>query len=81
MRTATPSVRYTFNLEDQDVELPAGPAPLVGLPALGGASMLRSLDLIADLRRARAVRFGDPYEWLALRRRRAQIAARRALEP
>jgi hypothetical protein len=41
---------------------------------------LRNPDLLAELRRARAARFADRYEWLALRRRRAQIAARRALE-
>ena len=46
--------------------------------ALRGA--LRNHDLVADLRRARAARFADRYEWLALRRRRAQIAARHALE-
>jgi hypothetical protein len=41
---------------------------------------LRNADLVADLRRARAARFADRYEWLGLRRRRAQIAARHALE-
>jgi hypothetical protein len=41
---------------------------------------LRNVDLVAGLRRARAARFADRYEWLALRRRRAQIAARHALE-
>jgi hypothetical protein len=41
---------------------------------------LRNVDLVADLRRARAARFANRYEWLALRRRRAQIAARWALE-
>lgn len=40
---------------------------------------LRNADLVAGLRRARAARFADRYEWLALRRRRAQIAARHAL--
>lgn len=40
---------------------------------------LRRLDLVADLRRARAERLADRYEWLALRRRRAQIAARHAV--
>ncbi len=43
-------------------------------------SPLRNPDLLADLRQARAARFADRYEWLALRRRRAQIAARHALE-
>ena len=42
--------------------------------------VLRNPDLVADLRRARAARFASRYEWLALRRRRAQIAARHALE-
>ncbi len=42
--------------------------------------VLRDPDLVADLRRARAERFANPYEWLALRRRRAQIAARHELE-
>ena len=41
---------------------------------------LRNPDLVADLRQARAARFASRYEWLALRRRRAQIAARHALE-
>ena len=41
---------------------------------------LRRPELLADLRRARAERFTDRYEWLALRRRRAQIAARHELE-
>jgi hypothetical protein len=36
--------------------------------------------LVADLRHARARRGADRYEWLALRRRRAQIAARHALD-
>lgn len=44
------------------------------------ASPLRNPDLLAELRQARAARFADRYEWLALRRRRAQIAARHALE-
>ncbi len=44
------------------------------------AVVLRNPDLVADLRRARAARFASRYEWLALRRRRAQIAARHALE-
>ena len=43
------------------------------------ASPLRNPDLLADMRQARATRFADRYEWLALRRRRAQIAARHAL--
>ena len=47
------------------------PAPVV---------VLHDPDLLADLRRARAERFANPYEWLALRRRRAQIAARHAIE-
>jgi hypothetical protein len=42
-------------------------------------SLLRHPDLVADLRTARATRFSDRYEWLSLRRRRAQIAARHAL--
>jgi hypothetical protein len=68
----------------------AAPAPrlAVPLPAVAVAldaraprpPALRSADLVAELRRARAARFTDRYEWLALRRRRAQIAARRALE-
>jgi len=41
---------------------------------------LRNADLVADLRRERAAHFGDRSEWLSLRRRRAQIAARHALE-
>ena len=40
---------------------------------------LRNPDLLADLRQARAGRFASRYEWLAARRRRAQIAARHAL--
>jgi hypothetical protein len=44
------------------------------------AVVLRNPDLVADLRRARAARFASRYEWLARRRRRAQIAARHALE-
>jgi hypothetical protein len=43
------------------------------------AVTLRNSDLVADLRQARAARFASRYEWLALRRRRAQIAARHAL--
>ena len=42
--------------------------------------VLRNPDLVADLRRARAARFASRYEWLALRRRRAPIAARHELE-
>jgi hypothetical protein len=56
---------------------PGGPALAPDPPPTG----LRNPDLVADLRRARAARFGNRYEWLALRRRRAQTAARRALEP
>jgi hypothetical protein len=41
---------------------------------------LRNPDLLADLRQARAGRFASRYEWLAVRRRRAQIAARHALD-
>ncbi len=55
------------------VPAPQSQAPVAPLVTL------RRLDLIADLRRARAERFTDRYEWLALRRRRAQIAARCAL--
>ncbi len=56
-------------------------APVAGVPdAPRPAPALCNADLVADLRRARAARFADRYEWLALRRRRAQIAARRALE-
>jgi hypothetical protein len=40
---------------------------------------LRNPDLVADLRQARAARFASRYEWLAIRRRRAQIAARHEL--
>jgi hypothetical protein len=57
-------------------------ADRTGLP--GPAShrvplMLRNPDLVADLRRIRAERFHDVYAQLTLRRRRAQIAARRML--
>ena len=41
--------------------------------------VLRRPGLVTDLRRVRAARFADRYEWLALRRRRAQIAARHAM--
>jgi hypothetical protein len=60
----------------------ATPFPAAGLrpSADGHRGALRNGDLVADLRRARAARFADRYEWLALRRRRAQIAARHALE-
>jgi hypothetical protein len=61
----------------------AAPASLElteGGPRRAFLVVLRSPDLVADLRRARAVRFADRYEWLALRRRRAQIAARHELE-
>jgi len=51
-----------------------------GAAAAASRALLRSPDLVSDLRRARAVRFADRYEWLSLRRRRAQIAARHALE-
>ena len=59
----------------------AAPLPVAGVRPNADAhrGALRDCDLVADLRRARAVRFADRYEWLALRRRRAQIAARRAL--
>jgi hypothetical protein len=48
----------------------ARPRPLV---------TLHNPDLVAELRQARAARFANRYEWLALRRRRAQIAARHAV--
>jgi hypothetical protein len=60
-------------------------APPAAAPARPGEAtadrlvVLRRPDLVADLRRARAARFADRYEWLALRRRRAQIAARHEL--
>jgi len=54
-------------------------AGITGSAASGRPMALRNADLVADLRRARAARFVDRYEWLALRRRRAQIAARHAL--
>jgi hypothetical protein len=61
-------------------------APAAAAPACAGDAtadrlvVLRRPELVADLRRARAARFADRYEWLALRRRRAQIAARHELE-
>ena len=60
----------------------APPHPVAGVRPNADAhpGALRNGDLVADLRRARAARFADPYEWLGLRRRRAQIAARHALE-
>jgi hypothetical protein len=48
-------------------------------PAARVSATLRNPHLVADLRQARAIRFASRYEWLALRRRRAQIAARHAL--
>lgn len=60
--------------------MPFPDVPDTGRLTPGHRPTLRSEDLVADLRRARAARFADRYEWLALRRRRAQIAARRALE-
>ena len=60
--------------------MPFPDAPDTGRGTPERRPTLRSADLVADLRRARAARFADRYEWLALRRRRAQIAARRALE-
>ncbi len=61
------------------VALPAsGPALTCGSPSTRTV-VLRRPELVADLRRARAERFASRYEWLALRRRRAQIAARHAL--
>jgi hypothetical protein len=52
---------------------------LAPCPPPGPTVHLRTPDLLADLRQARAARFADRYAWLALRRRRAQIAARHAL--
>jgi hypothetical protein len=52
---------------------------LGGVPSPTPLVVLRRADLVADLRRARAERFADRYEWLSLRRRRAQIAARHAV--
>lgn len=58
-------------------------AAAAALNALPGAARpalrLVNPDLAADLRRIRAERFHDVYAQLSLRRRRAQIAARRAL--
>ena len=62
------------------VAAPASLAPTDGGPRRAPLVVLRSPDLVADLRRTRAARFADRYEWLALRRRRAQIAARHALQ-
>jgi hypothetical protein len=59
-------------------------APTCAAAPAGGSSLplvvLRDPDLLADLRHARAARFASRYEWLSLRRRRAQIAARHELE-
>jgi hypothetical protein len=76
---------------DRPASVATDPAALrLAVPASGGtltgasppvpAVTLRRPELLADLRHARAERFSDRYEWLALRRRRAQIAARHALE-
>jgi hypothetical protein len=70
-----------------DVAAPEPHSLRIAPPALAASArraapvvVLRDPDLVADLRRARATRLADRYEWLALRRRRAQIAARRAIE-
>jgi hypothetical protein len=66
----------------RSAELRIAASASAGAPATGPSSprvVLRNPDLVADLRRARAARFADRYEWLALRRRRAQIAARHEL--
>ena len=59
--------------------VPSPAASAAGVTRHGPAAALRNADLVADLRRARAAHFSDRYEALALRRRRAQIAARHAL--
>jgi hypothetical protein len=60
------------------------PPPSIGVTTCESptvrAVVLRNADLVADLHHARAARFASRYEWLALRRRRAQIAARHELE-
>jgi hypothetical protein len=57
------------------------PATALASPGLAGlAATLRDPNLVADLRQARAARFSDRYARLSLRRRRAQIAARHALD-
>ena len=72
-----------------DVAAPDIPTLRISPPASHGVTtgehqatrlvVLRNPDLFANLRRARAARFASRYEWLALRRRRAQIAARHEL--
>jgi hypothetical protein len=59
----------------------ATPLTVTGARAAAGSCLLplRSPNLVSALRQARAERFSDRYEWLSLRRRRAQIAARHAL--
>jgi hypothetical protein len=60
--------------------LPASRVEIAGECSSARTITLRRPELLADLRRARAERFTNRYEWLALRRRRAQIAARHELE-
>ena len=62
--------------------LAAGEVVGAGTPCRGprGPIQFTNPNLVADLRRARAERFHSLYEQLSLRRRRAQIAARRMVE-